>query len=238
LPHLHPPLHSGSPPPSLASPCFPPPLPSPPPWAQVPDFTSSIGSEGEAQAFLDASASDLPKQPPAASAEERETPIGKVMLFTSKSEAPGIYKALAMQFAGKARLLFAWATVDPSEGPSYPLMQKMNVSDVDVCAVSPECIVCCQKRGHATPCTASAQEGFLHCQCLCVLVSCLPNAAALRVVVPLSQYLRGRALSGYQHITLVPPSPWPCAPPPPNPAGAQGSRHDHPVPAAPQAPGC
>jgi hypothetical protein len=99
----------------------------------VPDFTSSISSEGEAQAFLDASPSDLPLPPPAASPAERNAPIGKVLLFTTKPEVPGIYKALAAQFAGKARLLFAWVSADASEGPSYPLMQKMNVSVTCMC---------------------------------------------------------------------------------------------------------
>lgn len=53
---------------------------------------------------------------------------GKVLLFSTKSEAPAIYKALAMQFAGKSRLLFAWSQAS-SEGPSHMLMQRMNVSE-------------------------------------------------------------------------------------------------------------
>lgn len=51
-----------------------------------------------------------------------------MLLFTSKDEVPGIYKALAAQFTGKSRLLFAWTKVD-SDGPAMPLMQKMNVSE-------------------------------------------------------------------------------------------------------------
>ena len=97
------------------------------PLAQVPDFTSTISNEVEAQSFLDASFSDLPKAPKVSSPKEREAPIGKVLLFTSKDEVPGIYKALAAQFTGKSRLLFAWTKVD-TDGPAMPLMQKMNVS--------------------------------------------------------------------------------------------------------------
>lgn len=100
---------------------------APPIPHQVPDFTSLISDEVEAQRFLDATAADLPKPPKASSAQERRAPIGKVVLFTNKAEVPGIYKALAMHFTGKSRMLFAWSTAT-MDGPAYALMQKMNVS--------------------------------------------------------------------------------------------------------------
>lgn len=97
---------------------------------QVPDLTSPLSSELEAQAFLDASPADLPV-PPKGSRAERDAPVGKVVLFTTKAEVPGIFKALAAHFAGKSRLVFAWSrnTVD---GPGLKLMQKMNVSWLEV----------------------------------------------------------------------------------------------------------
>jgi len=95
---------------------------------QVPDFTSALTSEVEAQRFVDATATDLPKVPKGSTAEERRAPIGKVVLFTNKGEVPGVYKALAMHFAGRSRLLFAWARATTDAGPGSSLMQKMNVS--------------------------------------------------------------------------------------------------------------
>lgn len=95
---------------------------------QVPDYTIPITGEMEAQFFLDATAETLPKPPKAKTFEERHAPIGKVLLFTNRPEVPSIYKALALQFVGKSRLLFAWVKVETDAGPGVALMQKMNVS--------------------------------------------------------------------------------------------------------------
>lgn len=92
----------------------------------MPDLTRELSNEGEVQAFLDATADDLPLAPPAGSLHERGAPVGKVLLFTSKAEVPGIFRALATSFSGHARLLFAWARTT-QEGPGLRLMQKMNV---------------------------------------------------------------------------------------------------------------
>lgn len=95
---------------------------------QVPDFTSQLTNEVEGQQFLAATGAALPDAA-IRTAADRKGPVGKVFLFTTKHEVPGIYKALAMQFHGKARLLFCWTTPD-NKGPGYPLMQKMNVSEL------------------------------------------------------------------------------------------------------------
>jgi hypothetical protein len=106
-------------------------------FLQVPDFTIPLSNEFEAQSFMDATSEDLPKAPKAMGAlrnlQERNAPIGKVFLFTNQDHAPHIYKALAMQFVGVSRLLFAWIKVSTTEGPAYPLMQKMNVSGCSCC---------------------------------------------------------------------------------------------------------
>jgi hypothetical protein len=93
----------------------------------VPDFTVPLSDEVAAQAFLDASAADLPVPPKGQRFRARDAPVGKVLLFTLKDEAPGIYKALAAHFAGRSRLLFAWARASVADGPGVRLMQKMNV---------------------------------------------------------------------------------------------------------------
>lgn len=106
---------------------------------QVPDYTVPLSSEVEAQAFLEASVADLPKAPKARTYEERHAPIGKVLLFTNKGSVPGVYRALALQFVGTSRLLFAWVQVSETEGPGIPLMQKMNVS-VPACRLWGVCV--------------------------------------------------------------------------------------------------
>jgi hypothetical protein len=100
---------------------------------KVPDFTIPLSNEYEAQSFMDATAEDLPKPAKARTLQERNPPIGKVFLFTNQDHAPPIYKALAMQFVGNSRLLFAWIKVSTNEGPAYPLMQRMNVSGCFCC---------------------------------------------------------------------------------------------------------
>lgn len=92
----------------------------------MPDFTAHLTNEIEGQLFLAATAADLPDAA-ITHAAARKGPVGKVFLFTMKHEVPGIYKALALQFHGKSRLLFCWTAPD-NKGPGYPLMQKMNVS--------------------------------------------------------------------------------------------------------------
>ena len=94
---------------------------------QVPDFTLELTDEADGQSFIAATGAQLP---PGAikTAADKKGPVGKVFLFSTKYEVPGIYKALAMHFHGKSRLLFGWTTPD-AKGPGYPLMQKMNVSD-------------------------------------------------------------------------------------------------------------
>eukprot|EP00878_Enallax_costatus_P011712 GHUV01012227.1.p1 GENE.GHUV01012227.1~~GHUV01012227.1.p1 ORF type:complete len:637 (+),score=223.38 GHUV01012227.1:909-2819(+) len=92
---------------------------------KVPDFTLELTDEADGQSFIAATGAQLP---PAAinTAAERRGQVGKVFLFSTKYEVPGIYKALAMHFHGKSRLLFGWTTPD-TKGPGYPLMQKMNI---------------------------------------------------------------------------------------------------------------
>jgi hypothetical protein len=96
-------------------------------WLQVPDFTSLLSSELEASAFAQATgAVNLGGTPDSSS---KAPPAGKVFLFSTKQEVPGVYKALAMQLHGKANLMFAWTTPE-STGPGPALMKKMNVSPV------------------------------------------------------------------------------------------------------------
>lgn len=101
----------------------------------MPDFTLELTDEADAQSFMAATGSQLP---PAAIriAADKDLPVGKVFLFSTKYNVPGIYKALAMHFHGKSRLLFGWTTPD-NKGPGFPLMQKMNVS-----------VIACLPSGH------------------------------------------------------------------------------------------
>eukprot|EP00879_Flechtneria_rotunda_P014908 GHRR01015576.1.p1 GENE.GHRR01015576.1~~GHRR01015576.1.p1 ORF type:complete len:609 (+),score=148.82 GHRR01015576.1:560-2386(+) len=91
---------------------------------QVPDLTIELTDEEDAQAYINATAADMPIV--FRSQHHKDSPIGKVFLFSTKQDVPGLYKALAMRFHGKARLVFAWTSPDES-GPGYPLMQRMHV---------------------------------------------------------------------------------------------------------------
>lgn len=98
-----------------------------PSCVQVPDFTAHLTDELEAEAFVAATGISLPDAAIRSSAD-RKGPVAKVFLFSTKRRVPGIYKALAMHFYGKSRLLFGWTTPDDS-GPGFPLMQKFSVSN-------------------------------------------------------------------------------------------------------------
>lgn len=130
-------------------------------YLQVPDFTIPLSNEYEAQYFMDATAADLPKTPKSP-LQERNAPIGKVFLFTNQDHAPHIYKALAMQFVGTSRLLFAWTKVSTTEGPSYPLMQRMNVSG-GCCWMPAVQLACCLADMAATACEAAEHGADMRC---------------------------------------------------------------------------
>jgi hypothetical protein len=101
---------------------------------QVPDFTIHLTGAVEADAFISATADSLPPDA-IRSTDDRRAPIGKVVLFTTRSSVPGMYKALAAQHFGRSRLLFGWTTTADEDGPAVALMQKMNVSRIAVGAV-------------------------------------------------------------------------------------------------------
>lgn len=90
-------------------------------------MTIHLEDEIDGQRFTSATGADLPEAA-IKTAADRKGPIGKVILFSTKNEVPALYKALAMNFHGKSRLLFGWTRPD-SEGPGWSLMQKMNVSE-------------------------------------------------------------------------------------------------------------
>lgn len=104
----------------------------------MPDFTSLLSSPEEADRFVAATGNDLPDAA-IHSAEDRKSPVGKIFLFSTKKEVPGIYKALAMQFHGKSRLLFGWTAQD-DDGPGYAMMQKMNVGAPGCSSTAPICL--------------------------------------------------------------------------------------------------
>eukprot|EP00775_Hariotina_reticulata_P011263 gene11263-11412_t len=91
---------------------------------QVPDFTSLLTSELEANAFVQA-AGAVHLGSSSSDGSTKGSPTGKVFLFSTKQEVPGVYKALAMQLHGKANLMFAWTTPDTT-GPGPAMMKKMN----------------------------------------------------------------------------------------------------------------
>jgi hypothetical protein len=93
---------------------------------QVPDTTEQVLSMFHMQEFL------FKGNPPprmGADPERMKTATGKVMLVASKEEVPGVYKALAAQLSGKARLLFGWisAPADATAGFGADAMKQLQV---------------------------------------------------------------------------------------------------------------
>ena len=56
-------------------------------------------------------------------------PLGKVILFASKKDVPGVYKALAEQMTGKANYMFGW--IQPGTTFAEEAMKQLHVSNGD-----------------------------------------------------------------------------------------------------------
>jgi hypothetical protein len=52
-------------------------------------------------------------------------PLGKVILFASKKDVPGVYKALAQQMSGKANYMFGW--IQPGSSFTEEAMKQLHV---------------------------------------------------------------------------------------------------------------
>jgi hypothetical protein len=92
----------------------------------VPDTTTQLFSHIQMQEFL-FKGNPLPRL--ATDPEQMKKATGKVVLVASKEEVPGVYKALAAQMSGKARVLFGWVAApgNPKTGFAADVKQQLQV---------------------------------------------------------------------------------------------------------------
>lgn len=192
----------------------------------MPDFTSLLSDEGEAQAFVAATASSLPRRRRGSGghdADEDGAPVGKVFLFSTKHDVPGIYKALAAQFHGRSRLLFAWTSPDTA-GPGVSLMQKMNVSGHMTGRLAAQLTACPDASGGWWGCCSRRQRCQLRADTARLQLGRLRRTCVRARSRRRPSNLRARLHLPYMHAAQVRRAPAMAIlfPLPPKPLGAEG----------------